>query len=156
MKPEETAGVGKIPSGLFIIAARHGDRIDGFLGSFVQQVSMEPLVIALAVKPGRPVYDSIIAGSVFTINVVGEHDKSFLKLFWKGYDPSENPFDELPYRETENGGIELSQALASIDVRKTAHFHPGDHELVLAEVISSVVLKDEKPVVHLRRNGLSY
>lgn len=155
--PEETKAVGKIPTGLFIIAAKHDGKIDGFLGSFVQQCSMKPVLISLAIKPGRPASEAILNGGVFTINVVGDHDKSYLKHFWKGYDPEENPFDELPYKETEAGGIVLEQALAAIDCRQKESHSPGDHELVIAEALKSHILSEEgKPMTHVRKDGLSY
>lgn len=155
--PEETEGLGKIPSGLFIVAVKHDGEIDGFLASFIQQVSMKPLLVTLAMKPGRPAYDAIMAGKPFTINIVGDHDKSYLKLFWKGYDPNDNPFESLKYRETENGGIVLEQALASIDAVRKESYTPGDHDLVIAEVLASQVLAGEgKPLTHIRKNGLSY
>lgn len=155
--PEDTKAVGKIPSGLFIIATKHDGKIDGFLGSFVQQISFDPLLIALAMKPGRPAYDSVKTGNTFTINVAGDHDKSYLKLFWKGYDPDNNPFDELAYKETEHGGIQLSQALGSIDCKIKESYTPGDHELIIAEVLDSELLQsDASPLTHVRKNGLSY
>jgi flavin reductase (DIM6/NTAB) family NADH-FMN oxidoreductase RutF len=154
---EETRGVGRIPSGLFIVCARAGDVIDGYLASFVQQVSFEPLLVALAVKPGRPAYDLIKAGGVFSINVVGKHDKSFLKHFWSGYDPAKKPFDEIPHRLEESGGVTLEGALAVVEARMAASATPGDHEVVFAEVLGSRILaEDAEPMVHLRKTGLDY
>ena len=115
---ERAGAVGKIPSGLFIIIARDGDQVDGFLGSFVQQVSMDPLRVSLAIKPGRPAYDMIQAGTLFTVNGVGDHDKSFLKHFWSGYDPDNSPFSELAHHDGPEGGLALDAALAVMECRR--------------------------------------
>ena len=66
---DKATAVGHIPSGLFIITAKDGDTntIDGYLGSWVQQVSFEPLLLSLCVKEGRPAYDAIMAGDLFTM-----------------------------------------------------------------------------------------
>jgi len=155
--PEETVAAGKIPSGLFIVATKNNNKIDGFLGSLIQQVSFQPLLVALAIKPGRPAYDSIMAKNTFTINVAGDHDKSYMKLFWKGYDANENPFDELQITETENQGILLNAAMAALDCRLVETLKPGDHQLVIAEVLQCYTLNaDAKPLTHIRKNGLSY
>jgi len=71
--------VGHIPSGLFIVSVRDpiSQIIDGYLASWVQQVSFDPILIALAVKSGRPAYNLIKSGQVFCINIIGEHDKPF-------------------------------------------------------------------------------
>ena len=154
---EETTGVGQIPSGLFIVCAQGDGLIDGYLGSFVQQVSFEPLLLAMAIKPGRPAYDLIKGGATFSINVVGDHDKSYLKHFWSGYDPEKNPFAEIPHRVEDSGGVTLEGAKAVIEARLVEASAPGDHEVFFVEVLGSRVLaEDAKPMVHLRKSGLDY
>ncbi len=151
--------VGHIPSGLFIVAVSDPSThvIDGYLASWVQQVSFNPLVISLAIKPGRPAYDLIKSGKNFAVNIVGEHDKTFLKHFWKGYDPLNNPFQEIPHVIGENGGVILSGAKSSLECKLMSSISPGDHEVVFAEVLSSYSMNDEaRPMVHIRKSGASY
>ena len=157
LSKDETRGVGQIPSGLFIVCATDGDVIDGYLASFIQQVSFEPLLLAMAVKPGRPAYDLIKAGTTFSINVAGEHDKSFLKHFWTGYDPDRNPFAEIPHRIGDDRTVTLEGAQAVITAKLVASHQPGDHELFIVEVLGSELLAPEaKPLVHVRKSGLDY
>ncbi len=159
IKKEKAAAVGHIPSGLFIITAKSSkdNHIDGFLGSWVQQISFDPLLVTLAVKPGRPACDLILSGDVFTINVVGDHDKNYLKHFWQGYDPENSPFDELPFHEGKNGGIILDAAKSAIECKLVSSSTPGDHQLVVAEVLASEVISTEgKSMTHTRKSGLDY
>jgi hypothetical protein len=156
---DKAAAVGLIPSGLFIVAVKdqNNQTSDGYLASWVQQVSFSPMLVSLAIKPGRPAYDLIKAGKPFAINVVGEHDKSFLKHFWKGYDPAQNPFNELSHFVGENQGLILDQAKAAIECVMVSSSRPGDHEIIIAEVKSSHILNTEaKPMVHLRKSGADY
>jgi 3-hydroxy-9,10-secoandrosta-1,3,5(10)-triene-9,17-dione monooxygenase reductase component len=151
--------VGHIPSGLFIVAVQDSksNTIDGYLASFVQQVSFNPLIVSLAIKPGRPAYDLIMSGKPFAINIVGDHDKNYLKHFWKGYDPQSNPFAEIPHQIGENGGVILNQAKSAIECQLVESVKPGDHEVVFAKVLSSYVLNEEsKPMVHIRKSGADY
>ena len=153
------AAVGHIPSGLFIVCAldESSGQIDGFLASWVQQVSFEPLLVSLGIKPGRPAYDLIKAGKTFTINVVGDHDKNYLKHFWSGYDPDKNPFSELPHQTREDGAVIMEQAKSTIVCKLKDSHQPGDHEIVIADVLDSVVSHtDATPTVHIRKSGLSY
>ena len=74
-----SCGVGHIPSGLFIVSVQNENKfIDGYLASWVQQISFSPLMISLAISPSRPGYESIISGRSFSVNVVGEHDTQYL------------------------------------------------------------------------------
>ena len=159
LQSEKAAAVGHIPSGLFIVAVQdsQGQAIDGYLASWVQQVSFAPLLISLAIKPGRPAYDLIKAGHTFGINVIGEHNKSFLKHFWKGYDPAINPFKEIPFYLGSFGGVIIQDAKSAIECRCQSFFSPGDHEVIFAEVAASHILNSEaKPVVHIRKSGKDY
>jgi flavin reductase (DIM6/NTAB) family NADH-FMN oxidoreductase RutF len=158
---EETKplAVGHIPSGLFIICAKDNETtlIDGFLGSWVQQVSFDPLLISLCIKPGRPAYDLIKSGTTFSINVIGDHEKSYMKHFWKGYDPESNPFSEIPHQVTSSGAVILDQAKSTIICKLVSSTIPGDHEVIVAEVIESTIQDETStPMVHIRKSGLEY
>jgi flavin reductase (DIM6/NTAB) family NADH-FMN oxidoreductase RutF len=151
--------VGHIPSGLFIVSVMDSDtrKIDGYLASWVQQVSFNPLLISLAIRPGRPAYDLIKSGKVFSVNVVGDHDKTYLRHFWKGYDPNTNPFGELNHTIAPHGGVILLQAKSSMECQLVESFKPGDHEIVIAKVLSSAHMAEEaKPMVHIRKTGMDY
>jgi flavin reductase (DIM6/NTAB) family NADH-FMN oxidoreductase RutF len=151
--------VGHIPSGLFIVSVMDPEtkKIDGYLASWVQQVSFNPLLISLAIKPGRPAYDLIKSGKVFSVNVVGEHDKTYLRHFWKGYDPNSNPFNELNHTIAPNGGVVLLQAKSTMECKLVDSLKPGDHEVVIAKVISSAVMEEgTRPMVHVRKTGTDY
>ncbi len=158
-KKECARAVGHIPSGLFIIAAKHGDSevIDGFLASWVQQVSFEPLLISLCLIPGRPAYDAVKSGALFTLNVVGDHDASFMKHFWSGYNPEQNVFDEIDHEITPEGAVLMKQARSSLVCRMKESLEPGDHEIIVAEVLESHVHnEDAQSKIHIRKSGLEY
>lgn len=151
--------VGHIPSGLFIVAVQDpaSGVIDGYLASWIQQASFSPLILSLAIKPGRPAYDLIRSGRPFAVNIVGDHDKSYLKHFWKGYDPASNPFSELPHLIGQSGGVILNQAKSAIECQMIDHTKPGDHDIIYAKVLSSYMMNEEsKPMVHVRKSGADY
>jgi 3-hydroxy-9,10-secoandrosta-1,3,5(10)-triene-9,17-dione monooxygenase reductase component len=155
----KASAVGHIPSGLFIIVSENSETkvVDGFLSSWVQQISFNPLLVSFCVKPGRPCYDSIMKKEIFTINVVGDHERNYLKHFWRGYDPQNNPFEALPLEKSERGGLLLKEAKSVIECRMVQSHTPGDHTVVWAEVLGSYVLnEDSKPVTHIRKSGLDY
>ncbi len=159
LQSDKAASVGQIPSGLFIVTVHHeaNQVTDGYLASWIQQVSFDPLLISLAIKPGRPAYDLIKAGHPFAVNIVGDHEKGYLKHFWKGYDPAQNPFSEIPYFIGENQGLIIESAKAALECVMVSSVKPGDHEVIFAEVKSSYSLNlESKPMVHLRKSGTSY
>lgn len=159
LQPDKADAVGLIPSGLFIVAVHDPKTLttDGYLASFIQQVSFSPMIVAMAIKPGRPAYDLIKAGNPFAINIVGDHEKTYLKHFWKGYSPDHNPFNELPHHFGEFKGLILDQAKAALECVMLNSTKPGDHEVIFAEVKASHIMHAEgKPMVHLRKSGADY
>ena len=113
--------------------------------------------MAVACKADRKGYDAIIKGNTFTLNVVGDKDTKFMKYFWSGYDEDKNPFNELEHTVSENDGIIISAAKSVIECKMISKIVPGDHEIIIAEVIGSYVLNEESSVkTHVRKSGLDY
>ena len=155
---EKAKAVGHIPSGLFIVCSHssNGDK-DGYLASWIQQVSFNPLIVAVAIGPNRPGYEHIKSGGTFTINVVGEKNTQYLRHFWKGYPQGEGPFGDIDHSLSENQGIIIKDSLSTIECKMKDVICPGDHEIILAEVIGSYVQDENgKPKVHIRKSGLDY
>lgn len=157
MSTDIAKAVGHIPSGLFIVSAKTGDQLDGYLASWVQQISFEPLLVAFTIKPDRPGYETITSGKPFAINIVGDHETQYLRHFWSGYDPADSPFNKIEHTITDEGAVLIKDAKSSIICKFKEKTTPGDHELIIAEVIGSEVHSEEaKPKVHIRKSGLDY
>lgn len=151
---QKSLGVGHIPSGLFIVSVKDGEQKDGYLASWVQQVSFNPLQVSVAISPSRPGYESIMSGKTFSINIVGEHDMKYLRYFWSGYAKGENPYAEVDIDISENDTIHIKGAKSVLDCRFVEKIRPGDHDIVIAEVLGSKVFNEEAPPkVHIRKNG---
>jgi len=152
---EIAQGVGHIPSGLFIVVAEGDKQIDGYLASWVQQISFDPLLVSFAINPGRPGYDAIVSGKNFSINIVGDHDMQYMRHFWSGYD--ESPFSQIEHERFGNNVVAIKAAKSVIECEFVSKSKPGDHEIVIAKVLSSKVLNEEsKPKIHIRKSGLDY
>ena len=75
MDKEKAAPVGHIPSGLFVVTTLNekGEKV-GYLASWVQQLSFNPLRIGLAINSDRPGFDQINEGAQFAVNTVGKQE----------------------------------------------------------------------------------
>lgn len=156
-KKSQAEAVGHIPSGLFIITSYDGETKAGYLASWVQQISFDPLLVAFTIKPDRPGYSTITSGKPFAINIVGDHEMGYLKHFWSGFDPEKRIFDQIEHEVTTSGALLLKQAKSAMECRFVSTSKPGDHELVIAEVTNSHHFSAEsKPKVHIRKSGLDY
>ncbi len=153
----DSGPAGKIPSGLFIITVTEGEVREGFLASWVQQASFEPLMISMAMKPDRPMLERILKVGRFGVNIVGHHNNGVMKPFWGMLKPGEDPFTGLDYEISPRGTLLLTDAMAILECEVRITSQPGDHVIVFGEVVESRLFQPEdKPMTHIRKTAASY
>jgi flavin reductase (DIM6/NTAB) family NADH-FMN oxidoreductase RutF len=150
------AALGRVPSGLFVLTARHGSTETGMLTSWVQQCSFDPPRVTVAVNKQRDVLDWLADSAAFVLNVVPEGGKALIAHFGKGFAAGEDAFAGLDVRRDSETPPVLLAAHAYLACRVEARVDAGDHVLVIARVTAGAVLHDGKPTVHVRKNGLRY
>jgi flavin reductase (DIM6/NTAB) family NADH-FMN oxidoreductase RutF len=150
------AALGRIPSGLFVLTARHGRRETGMLASWVQQCSFDPPQVTVAVRKGRYLLDWLTDGAPFAINVIAEGQKQLVAHFGKGFDEGQPAFDGLEVHHHDGSPPTLAAALAWLTCRVAGQIDAGDHVLVVARVVGGAVQHEGRPTVHVRRSGLHY
>lgn len=158
MNSSASAALGRIPSGLFVITAGEGPATLATLVSLVQQVSLEPPCIALAVQPERAIARRLVSGERFGLNILHAGDRGLLRRFAKASAAGTEALADVPHRVTPAGAA-LLDACAFLECTVTRTLDPGgDHVLVIARVDSGDLLGDPaaKPMVHVRHNGLRY
>src|SRR5262245_57275192 len=90
------AALGPIPSGLFILTLRHGDKKTGMLLSWVQQCAFDPPKVSFCVKEGRWQLDWLKAGAAATLHLLSaDKGKPLMKHFGPGFEPDQDPFAPL-------------------------------------------------------------
>jgi flavin reductase (DIM6/NTAB) family NADH-FMN oxidoreductase RutF len=150
------AALGRVPSGLFVLTARHGDEETGMLASWVQQCSFDPPLLSIALRRGRSIGAWLRLGDTVVVNVLDEGQTDMVAYFGRGIDPGVNVFRELELERTIEGTAVLAEALAFLACKVTASNPAGDHELLVLQVVDGRVLGDGKPMIHVRKNGLHY
>jgi len=149
------AALGRIPSGLFIVTTLTGDGQPlGFLGSFVQQMALDPPTVAVAVGKDRDHLDAIRSSKRFAVSILGEDDKGLMKPFFKKPEDG-SPFDDVETHAPTSAPV-LKDALAWIDCRLAGEHDAGDHIVVFGVVESAAKSRDGEPLTHTRKNGLKY
>lgn len=148
--------LGRVPSGLFIVTASDGESKCGFLASFVQQVSFQPLLFSVACHPDRYPYSIIKKAKRFAINVIPDSDKILIKTFAKGSQPGEDLFAGIAHDMVQGVPL-LRDAIGSAVCDVVSEVKPGDHAVFFGEAIDGRLFDAElKPSIHVRRSALSY
>ena len=149
--------LGRIPSGLFILTARHEGHSTGMLASWVMQAGFEPPMVTFALARGRFVGDWIEAAGRCTLNQVPSDGKALLKHFGRGFAPDENAFDGLELLDVAAAGPVPAASSSFLDLEVVGRLDEGDHLVYLARVVGAGVIRDDaEPYVHIRSNGFRY
>ena len=161
MSVDPTAGIGRalsrIPSGLYILTAGQGPNATGMLASWVQQIGFAPPALIVALKKGRAIESLVLSSGSFVISVLDTPSKSLLGHFARGFEPGVDAFT----------GIEIAMSSLGIPYPRAAAAHLvcrvrgsvadwTDHTVVCGEVVGGDGVVEREPLVHLRKNGLSY
>jgi flavin reductase (DIM6/NTAB) family NADH-FMN oxidoreductase RutF len=156
---EKESVVGHIPSGLFLVTVQNDEtkEAEGFLASWVQQASFDPLLISLCIKDGRPGIETILKKSSFCINVVGQENSGYLSYFTNQGESSGNPLDRIAHEKVAGMGAIINDAKSVMVCKAHEVSHPGDHYLVTAEVTNGYILNSQlDSKTYLRDEGSHY
>ena len=159
--------IGKIPAGIFIVTvgAAGTPQAVGTLISFVQQISMVPLCLVLAVKKGRALHTALSAAGgagtkpTFVLNIAAASDKALLKKYAADEATGKEAFAGVPHKTLASGLTVLTDACAYLECELVKIVDVGtDHDLMICRPCGGKLLGEasQKPAVHLRRDGSKY
>jgi flavin reductase (DIM6/NTAB) family NADH-FMN oxidoreductase RutF len=148
--------LGRIPTGLYIVTARDGERDIGFVGSLVMQVGFEPPVVCVAIGVDRPHLAAVRASKHFALCVLDKGTEKLMGRFFKPHPPGKSAFDGLAHHRAGRGSPVLDDALAWLECKLVGEHATGDHVVVFGEVLEGGLAREGDPAIHLRKNGLAY
>ncbi len=147
-----------LPTGLYLLGSRSGDRWNLMTCSWVTQVATVPKLVAVGVE-GASVTAGLVAESGrFAVNLLGQADRAVVRRFVKPVtDVEHDPAGRVvalagePVEEITGGLPCLSAAIGwlSCEVRRTERFaglseRPPSHVLFVGEVVD-VGMRDRSP-----------
>jgi len=148
--------LGRVPTGLYIVSTRDGDRPLGFVGSFVMQVGIDPPTVCVAVGKGRDHLAAMRASGRFGLSILDGASSGSMGAFFKKYEGGETAFDHVEHAAAPGGCAVLPGALAWLECEVTGEHEVGDHVVVFGRVTAGELGREGEPSIHLRKNGLGY
>ena len=135
----------KMPSGLYVIGSRHGDRLNLMTANWVTQVSFDPKLVGVSVEREALTHELITGGRIFSVNIVSREDRAIVRKFTKPVevDPAANTLNGFLFHPARTGAPVLDQAVAYVDCELRQAVEVGDHTLFLGEVVDSAFQQDE-------------
>lgn len=156
IKDDVATAMGKIPSGLFILSHLDDTGADDFmLASWVQQCSFSPLMVNIAIRSERSILSQLVPGKIFNLHIIKEGQNQMVGKFAK---PISGPdqLKDLNLQREHNLPVVLLDTCAVLQCKAAGVLNAGDHQLLVAEVVSGTMLAGGDPMVHVRKNARNY
>lgn len=135
-----------MPSGLYIVGSRAGDRRNGMTLNFATQVGFDPKLLAVSVEKEAVTHELISEGGAFVLNVVDREDRAIVRKFTKPVevDAAAKTLNGFPFHDGRTGAPVLDQALAYVECEVRQTVDVGSHTLFIGEVVDAAFQKPEE------------
>ena len=146
-----------MPSGLYVIGSRAGERRNAMTANWAAQVSSDPKVLAVSVEKPALTHELIAEGRVFSVNVLDREDRAIVRKFTKPVEVDGQTLNGFPFHDGKTGAPILDQAVAWVDCRLHSSVDLGSHTLFLGEVVDAGFQKPEDtPVLRMEDTRMNY
>jgi len=148
----------RIPNPLCLIGTRAGDEWNGMTISWVSQVAMEPLLVAVSVDAAAVTNRLIRDGGAFSLNLWDQDDTRVFVKFSKPATKDGDALNDRPIREGKTGVPIFTEAVAFIECRVVNTVDLGSHDLFIGEVIDAGFHegREETPVASMSDTRMKY
>ena len=148
-----------MPSGLYVVGSRAGDRYNLMTLNWATQVSFDPKLVAISVEHEALTYHLILEGRVFTLNLISREDRAIVRKFVKPVevDLAAKTLNGFAFHEGRTGAPILDQAAAYLDCSVHEMVSVGGHTLFVAEVVDAAFQQpEETEILRMEDTRMNY
>ncbi|GAC1603655.1 MAG: flavin reductase family protein [Acidimicrobiales bacterium] len=148
-----------MPSGLYVLGSRAGQRVNAMTANWCTQVSFAPKLVAVSVEKQALTHELIAVGRVFSISIVSREDRAIVRRFTKpvDVDVDASTLNGFAYAEHTTGAPVLAQAVAWLDCELREDVPVGGHTLFIGEVVDcGFGMEESTPVLRMEDTRMNY
>lgn len=148
-----------MPSGLYVVGSRAGDRRNAMTLNWATQVSSGPKLVAIGVQKDALTHELVTEGRVFSLCLVDREDRAIVRRFTKPVDVDleASTLNGFAFHDGRSGAPVLDQAAAFVDCEVRHAFDLGDHTLFVGEIVDAGFQKPEDtPVLRMEDTRMNY
>lgn len=145
--------VGHFATGVTVVTAFAEDRQWGMTANSFTSVSLDPVLVLVAVERRARFHDAVVAAGSFGVNVLAADQEDVSRWFaWRGRPQDEEEAARWPHVVGPATGSALfTGALATLECTTYATYPGGDHTLVVGEVVGlDTPRPDAEPLLYFR------
>lgn len=139
----------QIPYGLYVVGVRgNADGATNWLAaSWVTQCSFEPPLLMVAIRRPSHSYELVKTGKAFSLNLLDRKELPIVRLLERPAHLAGDKNSEVDYTEADTGAPILRDAFAYVECEIRSIYEPGDHALVIGEVVNAELREPGAPLM---------
>ncbi|NOY55498.1 MAG: flavin reductase [Actinobacteria bacterium] len=126
-----------IPNALALIGARSGEEWNAMTASWITQVSMEPVSIAVSIDKKALTHRLVGEGGAFSVNLWSPDDTRVFVKFSKPATKDGMRLNGLPFREGVTGVPVFEASVAWLEAAVIDTIDVGTHTLFIGELVAA-------------------
>lgn len=140
-----TKALHKLSYGLYIVASKKGDRLNGQIANTVFQITSEPPTVAVSINKSNLTWDFIKESSVFTVSVLCQDTPlSFIGHFGFKSGRDLDKFDGINYRIGQTmAPLIIDNSVSYLEARVIKEIDVGTHTIFIGEIIDADTLTEK-------------
>ncbi len=146
----------KIPNALALVGSRSGDERNAMTTSWVTQVAMEPVLIAVGVDNAAVTRRLIADGGSFSVNLWDATDTRVFVKFSKPAQYADGTLNGRPVRDEATGAPVFDEAIAWLDCGVRHTLDLGSHTLFVGEVLAAGIADDAARAASMADTRMKY
>ena len=146
----------KIPNALALVGSRAGDERNAMTASWITQLSMEPVLIGVAVDNSAVTQRLITDGGSFTVNLWDATDTRVFVKFSKPAVDDGSTLNGRAVRAATTGAPVFDEAVAWLDCVVRHRLEFGSHTLFVGEVVDAAINDDEARSASMSDTRMKY
>ncbi|MDH3307715.1 MAG: flavin reductase family protein [Acidimicrobiia bacterium] len=132
----------KIPNALALVGSRAADEWNAMTTSWISQVAMEPVLIAVGIDKKAMTHRLIVDGGAFSVNLWDSEDTRPFVKFSKPAVKEGDSLNGRPIREGVTGVPVFDEAIAWMECRVSTTVDCGSHTLFIGELVDCGITDD--------------
>jgi flavin reductase (DIM6/NTAB) family NADH-FMN oxidoreductase RutF len=146
----------KIPNALALVGSRAADEWNAMTTSWITQVSMEPVLLAVGVDNSAVTHRLITAGGSFTVNLWDAEDTKVFVKFSKPAAYADGALNGRPVRTATTGAPVFVDAVAWMDCAVRHTLDVGSHTLFIGEIVDAGINDPDARVASMSDTRMKY
>jgi flavin reductase (DIM6/NTAB) family NADH-FMN oxidoreductase RutF len=148
-----------LPSGLYLLGSRAGDRRNLMTLNWATQLSFDPKLVGVSVEAGALTHRLVDESGVFALSLVAREDRAMVRKFVKPAQEGAGgtELNGFEVRVASTGAPVLACAPAWLDCEVRQRVACGGHTLFIGEVVDSgTTADDEVEVLRMEDTRMNY